>query len=744
MRTERQGWSVKIAACALMLQATALLTGCGGGTGVSSPPPQLSTDQKAFESFELHGGTATLGWNFPYGGGNLVPGTNYFVSYAWSGLSQSPLTSGTQTEPIDAQSLDPNLSVPTASLARYLVGGNIVQRHNTASREVSYSGNSVQIAYLADDDSTPVYTLLLSNFTVVQLAGVMGSSPEEMLAAYPIENWIEANNFASNATWASGAAYFKHQSAYSADAYFVVDCSNTYPVVTTTGQSPTPCLQGGTLQDLFPITLFGSNGHPFEYDQLGDGTLTTIQGRNAWIANATVPEGQSATPVRRVFFEMAGNVYMGGLYLAGSAVATSQADGSVVPYVLGMNQAAVQSFQQGVITGAAVPGSEMGTATELSDTVDLFGIGGHAINGALSPADLRNHYVVPQGLDGTGQTIAIVDGPGTGNTADDLNVYSAAFGLPQCNATNPCFTQVYAPASNNPGTTSFDSGTEMALDTQMVHAMAPGASIVLVTANSLTFSDVASALVYAASLPGVTAVTLSASYWSTDVSGFQAQEPLLASIVANQGVILFASSGDNDTQFLNLGAPWPAGSASVTAVGGTRITSVASTVGANSEVAWTYSGGGWSLFASVPGWQSGYLSPTLVTANMGMKATPDVSAVADYQHSAVAVYHKERWLMSGGTSASSPIWAGISALLGQHLQAKQKSLATLIMATPGGFNGLLYQTSQTSGSTPGIVDITVGTNDLGSAPCSVCTATEGFDDVTGLGAPNVSNFISHF
>jgi subtilase family serine protease len=110
----------------------------------------------------------------------------------------------------------------------------------------------------------------------------------------------------------------------------------------------------------------------------------------------------------------------------------------------------------------------------------------------------------------------------------------------------------------------------------------------------------------------------------------------------------------------------------------------------------------------------------------------------------VAVYHKERWLMSGGTSAGSPIWAAISALLGQHLQAKQKSLATLIMATPGGFNGLLYQTSQTSGSTPGIADITVGTNDLGSAPCSVCTATAGFDDVTGLGAPNVSNFISHF
>jgi hypothetical protein len=140
---------MRIAACALMLQATALLTGCGGGSGASSPPPQLSTDQKAFESFELHGGTATLGWNFPYGGGNLVPGINYIVSYTWSGLSQSPLTSGTQTEPIGAQSLDPDLSVPTASLERYLVGGNIVLRHNTASREVSYSGSSVQIMSLA-------------------------------------------------------------------------------------------------------------------------------------------------------------------------------------------------------------------------------------------------------------------------------------------------------------------------------------------------------------------------------------------------------------------------------------------------------------------------------------------------------------------------------------------------------------------------------------------------------------------
>ena len=74
---------------ATVLCASLGACGGGGGNGVRTPPPQPSADQRAFESFELHGGTAALGWNFPYGGGNLIPGSNYIVSYTWSGRSSS-------------------------------------------------------------------------------------------------------------------------------------------------------------------------------------------------------------------------------------------------------------------------------------------------------------------------------------------------------------------------------------------------------------------------------------------------------------------------------------------------------------------------------------------------------------------------------------------------------------------------------------------------------------------------------
>jgi subtilase family serine protease len=162
-----------------------------------------------------------------------------------------------------------------------------------------------------------------------------------------------------------------------------------------------------------------------------------------------------------------------------------------------------------------------------------------------------------------------------------------------------------------------------------------------------------------------------------------------------------------------------------------------------SEVAWEYSGGGASSYAPMPTYQSAYLPAGFISANNGMRAVPDVAAVADGQHSAFGIYWKEQWGMAGGTSMATPLWAGLSALLAEYLANKGESFPALIAATPGGFNGLLYQMSLTQGNRDSFYDISGGSNNVIGSSCPLCIATPGYNDVTGLGAPDAVNLFSH-
>jgi subtilase family serine protease len=327
---------------------------------------------------------------------------------------------------------------------------------------------------------------------------------------------------------------------------------------------------------------------------------------------------------------------------------------------------------------------------------------------------------------------------------DDLNVFSQFYGLPQCTAANPCLQQIDL-SNGAPVAPTADWGPEVAMDTQMVHAMAPGATIVLVTANSQSTTDLLSAVNYAAALPGVVAVSLSFSIYGEPAATYQAQDQLLAGFEANQGTIFFAASGDSGNSWQ--GAGYPAESPYVTAVGGTRVLAVAAGATGATETAWQYSSGGPSSYAPMPAWQTAYLGSALQAANAGMRATPDVAAVADYQHSAVAVYYRQQWIMAGGTSVSTPLWAGMSALLAQSLAARGSTLPALVRATAGGFNALIYQarlTQGAQGALAGLNDITSGSNNLTLNACSLCQAGAGYDDVTGLGVPYLGALLSDF
>ena len=726
MRIEKQAFAGLLAA---------VLCACGGGGGGSGTPPpveaNLSQDQKTFESVNTQGGQYSLIWKFPFGGGNLVSGTDYLVAISNGVLPRSP-SQGAQIQTAQSTSLDSALAGRIVNPSRYVSGGAVLVAPVNAVRRVSYVGDAVRVDYLASDNATVLTSAQFSQYAVVPLTGAMGNSPEELLADVPIQDWIGFNNFAATATWQAGSAYVTQHGVRVGDVVIAQDCPNDTTPTTTTGSQPAPCATGQTLEQIFPATLPLQTLHPDESYQLADGTISQVAGVRMWVANSPLPPVESGTQAYRVYYELNGNAYTGILEKDGTPFRYRQSDGSAVNYTLSLNQAAVNSLQAGVITGASM-GSQAGSSAMVGQTVDLFGVGGHAINGALAPADLRTHYHFPAGLDGTGQTIAIVDAPALyGDVLADLNVFSQAYGLPQCNVANPCFQHV--DLSNGVAPPDDKWSGEVALDTQMAHAVAPGATIVLVTAASNSGSDLKAAVDYAAAIPGVTAISMSYS-GNASAADAASQDASYAAYQSN-GIVLLACTGDDGYA----GAVrYPAASPYVTAVGGTSIGAV---TGQN-ESAWRYSGGGPNPYSGMPGWQSTVLSMTAFNANGGLRATPDVAAVADFQHSAFAIYREQQWVMAGGTSAATPFWAGVGALLAQNLASKGTSLAALVRATPGGFNGLLYQPRLAQGDAPALVGILSGSNDL-IGNCLLCTAMGDYNDATGLGRPDVASLIAAF
>lgn len=241
--------------------------------------------------------------------------------------------------------------------------------------------------------------------------------------------------------------------------------------------------------------------------------------------------------------------------------------------------------------------------------------------------------------------------------------------------------------------------------------------------------------------------------------------------IGARGVSILASSGDSgangrtnpDCSIPQLRAAFPGSSPYVTTVGATELANpvfaltnpptICSTSGyqcasSGSEQAVSFtisnfaSGGGFSNLTETPKYQQqavkGYLSsgvalPPASYFNRTGRGTPDVSAIGHnnliYQSGVQAV---------GGTSASSPIWAGVISLL--NAAAIEKD------GKPLGFlNPLLYQIAEEQPSA--YHDITVGDNkcteDGCSSTCQGFLATKGWDPVTGLGSPNFPELLAY-
>lgn len=250
--------------------------------------------------------------------------------------------------------------------------------------------------------------------------------------------------------------------------------------------------------------------------------------------------------------------------------------------------------------------------------------------------------------DGSGQTIAIIGAFHNPTIQSDLDVFNSEYGLPRTTVTVV-----------NLGTSETHStwASESAMDVQWAHALAPGASIVLVEAASDGGDDVMKAVDVARNLPGVSVVSMSFGF--TESAGQHGLDSIFTTPAGHTGVTFIAASGDHGPQG---GAMFPASSPNVLGVGGTTLT----LDGAGAVV----SEGVWSLSASGPGRYSTRPSYQASFQQGARRTTPDVVFLGD-PNTGVASYYTDpetgqaTWRVVAGTSLGAPAWAAIVAMVNQ-------------------------------------------------------------------------------
>lgn len=441
------------------------------------------------------------------------------------------------------------------------------------------------------------------------------------------------------------------------------------------------------------------------------------------------------------------------------AAQTVQAAFHLAPVVLDAPpdvQTAVPHMQSVPMSLVGVSSRQLSATTvaALQSFSDAAGAQPMATSGVLTytPAQIRAAYGMPALPTGTptaaqaaqmgaGQTIYIIDAMHDPNVAAELAAFNQKFALPACtnkaiaataslplataSATACEFSVVYATASGTMTATApaYDSGwaTEITLDVQWAHATAPLARIVLIEAPDASIGSLTGAVRLANTMgPGIVSMSFGASEgsWTSSVD----------SAFAATNMTYLAATGDWGT-----GVSWPSVSASVVAVGGTKLTYSGS--GSRSEVSWSSTGGGVSAYTATPSYQSSAV-PGMGTAAHRMVA--DVSFNADpntgqYVATIASGSSTVQWVSAGGTSLSTPQWAGLIAVA----NATRLNAGKAILGEP---HAVIYgQIATTPGTYASVfADVTSGSN----GTCSVCTAKTGYDSPTGLGTPNVTSLLN--
>jgi subtilase family serine protease len=370
---------------------------------------------------------------------------------------------------------------------------------------------------------------------------------------------------------------------------------------------------------------------------------------------------------------------------------------------------AAQALNGHANSRAVCPGAKLGHARCLARVVTDAHGNPLATAGptGYGPAQFHGAYSLPK-TGPAGQTIAIVDAYNDPTVKADLNTYNSTFGLPSfpnCGSgvTASCFQKVDQTGGTAYPRTDPGWALEIALDVETAHQICQNCKILLVEANTASFSNLATAVNTAARLG---ADAISNSYGGSELS------TTINGAYNHSGIAITASSGDN-----GYGVETPASYNTVIAVGGTSL-KITSSNGYSSESVWSGAGSGCSSYFSARSFQ---------TAAAGWSAThcgtkrgvADVAADAD-PNTGAAVYDTTKysgqagWFKVGGTSLSSPLIAAVYGLAGNE------STATYPASIPYAHVSSLH-------------DVTTGSN--GSCSTTMCKGAAGYDGPTGVGTP---------
>lgn len=323
----------------------------------------------------------------------------------------------------------------------------------------------------------------------------------------------------------------------------------------------------------------------------------------------------------------------------------------------------------------------------------------------FTPQQVRHAYGFDQ-ITGTGagQTIAIIDAYGSSSAQQDLNAFCSTFGIPST-------TLIVATPQGKPSNNR-NWAIETSLDVQWAHAIAPGATILLVETVNNSLNNLLGGVDYAVS-HGASVVSM--SWGSSESSGESAND----SHFSANGVTFVASSGDSAE-----GVEWPAASSNVVAVGGTSLF-LDSAGNYSSETAWSSGGGGISAYVALPSWQGPWQNSGNTSGGWSTtRGVPDVSYLAD-PNTGVYVVYKGLLYTVGGTSAGAPQWAALIALANQATGKKLGPTASGIYSAAKTSYGTYFQ------------DVSSGNNGADSDDQALLN----FDLVTGLGSPKANALI---
>lgn len=344
---------------------------------------------------------------------------------------------------------------------------------------------------------------------------------------------------------------------------------------------------------------------------------------------------------------------------------------------------------------------------------------GSGPGGAYMGNDFRTAYVPGTTLTGSGQAVGLLQFDGY--NASDITYYENKTGRSQVTLTNVLLDGFTGKAGANQD--------EVCLDIEMVIAMAPGISNIVVyeaDPNTGLWVDILNRMA-----TDNLAKQLSCSWGESGLTDTPEINQIFQQMAA-QGQSFFNASGDSDA-FSGL-VDFPSDNPYITQVGGVTLITNGTGGSWTAETVWNWgsdigSGGGISTQYPIPSWQQG----VRMIFNRGsntMRNSPDVALTADNVY--VRASGTDETL--GGTSCAAPLWAAYTALVNQQATAYGRP-------TVGFINPAIYKIGKGLSFTSSFHDTTIGDNYNSTSPALFPAAT-GYDLCTGWGTPSGTALIN--